>query len=997
MAEDLPAEQTLKQLIERLELFERVLATNTARLHGIEEHLGIREQQQPLTEIFAVETRQIHEVEIKTPADAEPTISAADKSRAPVKPQELDSSEPTQPGTADPPVEEASPQTWSSKQRREETSPPLDKEATATRREPKRRQPGPPARQPRWGGRGGALEGVEFPPTSEPLPHAASRSASEEKHRDLEKTIGGSWFNWIGIIAVTFGVAFFLKYAFDKQWIGPVGRVTIAALVGLGLLYLGERLRRRGMKSYAYILSGGGILILYLSDFAAYNFYHLISQPTAFVLMALVTTTAVLLSVRLNALPVALLGLIGGFMTPLLLSTGVDNEVGLFTYIALLDAGVLAVAYFKRWRSLDFASFVGTVAIVLGWAIKFYEPEKVWITLFFLSVFFLLYALLPIFHNVLPGRTTRWFDVALAVANATFYFAFCYLMFDDAGLRQSTPATLALVVAIFFAGLFYWTWRLSPDDRLLTYSYVGAAATFLAIAVAIQLEFYWVTIAWAVEALMLTWVGLRSGERAARHAGLTVFAAAIGHWFLWDLLSFNYGGDSAFLPLLNQRALSCAVLVGAIACAARLYKRTDDVDEDERSLATTLFALTGNAMALTLLSFDINDYFLSRASQSGIDLRARIENSRQFSISAMWTLYATTILAVGVLRRSVLLRRGGLLLLAVATIKVLVVDSAYYAAAWHLPVLNQTFMAYALLVAALAFAAWLYARKSDADEGERRVVVPTLVTAANLLALTALSSEVVGYYDRSITRFAVETSGTEIFRRLEEGQAFTLALLWTIYALYVFMVGVGRMNRAWRWGGLVLLTCTAPLVLANLLYYDAPWHTFLVNRTMGAFAVYVAALWLVVRTYARSDEVFEEAAAVHHVAIVAGNVLAIIALSAQAAGYYEAKIALSGSETTQIWSRLPVRGDLELAKQLSLSVVWAVYASGLLVVGQFRRLRLLRVMGLALLSLTVLKAFLWDLSSLDRVYRIISFIMLGAILLVVSYFYQRSQEPVEET
>ncbi len=996
MAEDLPAKQILKQLIERLELLERVLATNTARLHGIEEHLGIREQQQPLTEIFTVETIEVEKVETETRAPADHARPPAEESDPPIKPPDATSAEPPpQPITAIPPAEVTSQETWSPTQRREETWPPLDDEAMAHRGDRKRRP-------------GGAVRGDDWPQTTvnsrqqtadsqthrkDTSQHGQASSLPEEKHRDLEKTIGGSWFNWIGIIAVTFGVAFFLKYAFDKQWIGPVGRVTIAALIGVGLLYLGERLRRKGMKSYAYILSGGGILILYLSDFAAYNFYHLISQPKAFVLMALVTTTAVLLSVRLNALPVALLGLVGGFLTPLLLSTGVDNEVGLFTYIALLDAGVLAVAYFKRWRSLDFASFVGTVLITVGWAIKFYEPGKVWLTLFFLSVFFLLYALLPIFHNVLPRRPTRWFDVALAMANASFYFCLSYVMLDDAGFDHTTPATQALLISIFFAGLFYWTWRWSPDDILLRYSYVALAATFLTVAVGIQLELHWVTIVWAVEALMLSWVGLRSGERAARHAGVLVFCVAVYHWFGRDLLAVDYVSDGSFLPLLNQRALSCAVLVGAIAVAARLYRHTDKVDEEERSTVLTFMALTGNALALTLLSFDINDYFVSRASQSGADLRARIENSRQFSISALWTIYAATILAVGVLRRSVILRWGGLLLLAVATIKVLIVDAAYYAASWHMPVLNQTFMAYALLVAACAFAAWLYARKSDVDENERRVAVSILVGAANLLALTALSSEVVGYYDRSLAGLAVETSGTEIFRQLAEGKVFALALVWTIYALYVFMVGVGVRNRAWRLGGLVLLTLTAPLVLLNLMYYDATWHTFIFNRTMGAFAVFVAALWLVVRTYARSKEVFDEAAAVHHAAIVAGNLLAIIALSAQAAGYYEAQIGLSGVGPSEILSRLTVRGDLELAKQLSLSVVWALYASGLLVVGQFRRLRLLRVMGLALLSLTVLKAFLWDLSSLDRIYRIISFIMLGAILLVVSYFYQRSQEP----
>ena len=133
------------------------------------------------------------------------------------------------------------------------------------------------------------------------------------------------------------------------------------------------------------------------------------------------------------------------------------------------------------------------------------------------------------------------------------------------------------------------------------------------------------------------------------------------------------------------------------------------------------------------------------------------------------------------------------------------------------------------------------------------------------------------------------------------------------------------------------------------------------------------------------------------VATVAANLLAIIALSAQAAGYYDVKIGRQGAAagSNEFAGRLR---DLELAKQLSLSVVWALYASGLLVAGRVRRLRLLRVMGLALLSLTTLKVFFWDLSSLDRVYRIISFIMLGAILLVVSYFYQQSQQraPTEE-
>ena len=986
MAEDLPSREILKQLVERLDLLERLLAAHTTRLHSIEKHLGIVSQRQRLPEPLAGESSETYPATSQIKSD---DLKASQPTQQPIQ-------SPTQPAMQPPPVAPPAPEppvhTWSKAEAPESPATHSWMNEPSIPRTYARRESAAPS---------GLHAPVENPAAADQAARAGP--VREPKRRDLESAIGGRWFNWIGIIAVTIGVAFFLKFAFDKQWIGPGARISLSAILGITLLYVGERLRGRGLKAYAYVLSGGGILILYISDYAAYNFYQLIGQPLAFLLMAVVTTIAVLLSVRLDALPVAILGLIGGFLTPLLLSTGVDNEIGLFTYIALLDAGVLALAYFKRWRSLDFLSFAGTLAITLGWAFKFFDQGKVWTTLVFLSIFFLLYSLLAIFHNVLPGRPTRWFDLALATANATFYFGLSYLMLSEAGFDHTTPATQALLVAIFFSQLFYMTWRWSPDDRLLRYSYVGAAVTFLSIAVAIQLELHWVTIAWAVEAFMLTWVGLRSGERAARHAAIVVFSVAVLHWFIWDMPGFAYGVDPSFVPLLNRRALSSVVLVGAIAGAAWLCRRSGELEEDDRELVRAFFVLTGNAVALTLLSLDMNDYFTARLSPIGsgqASLRGPIENARQFSISTLWTVYAATTLALGVLRRSALLRWGGLFLLLAAIGKVVAFDSAFYAAWWHLPVFNLTFIVYALLVAVLAFAAWLYGRAPGANQPEQPWIRPVIIGAANVLALAALSLEVLGYYDRLLTSWAQAGSSTEIPREFLEGRIFTLALVWILYATSAFLVGAWRKARAWRWGGLLLLAFSTPLVLANLSYYDAAWHALVFNKTLAIFAVFVAALWLIVRTYARSGKAFEEAPVIRPIATVAANLLAIVALSAQAAGYYEAKITAELSRAgVEYWSDdfpAPLR-NLALAKQLSLSVVWGLYACGLLIAGRVRRLLLLRVMGLALLSLTILKAFIWDLSSLDRIYRIISFIMLGAILLVVSYFYQRSQQKAEES
>ncbi|HEX8149585.1 MAG TPA: DUF2339 domain-containing protein [Pyrinomonadaceae bacterium] len=813
MAEEQTSEQTsremLEQLAARIEHLERLMQAQTTRLYAIELRMGIeRTSRRPLYESL---TDEREEARGDAP-DAAPREAARPADAGEARGGESG----VAPGEGQP-------------------------------------RPRPEAgRRPDFGDGAGAGQ--------RPRPEPKTAAPAAAKPRDLESLIGGSVFSWAGIILVTFAVAFALKYAFDNDWISPAVRVALGALAGLGLLAVGERLRRRGLRPYAYVLSGGGVLILYLSVYAAYEFYRLLAQPVAFLLMTAVTAVAVLLSVRLNALPVAVLGLVGGFLTPVLLATGQDNQVALFTYVSLLDAGVLAVAYFKRWRVLDFLSFAATTLMTLGWALKYYDKGKLWTTLLFLSLFFVVYSLLSFFHNVLPRRRSRWFDVALFAANATVYFGFCYGMWTEAGYADSAPATQAMLVALFFAALFHFGRVRSPEDRLLTHAYVGAAVTFLTAAVAIQLELQWVTIVWAVEGLMLTWAGLRAGEPAARRAAVAVFAVALAHWLGFDAQQYAFDpltlaeGQDRFVPLLNARALSCLALVSALAGAAWLYRGHADADEGggrgvpgegERSAAVGLYTLAAHGLALTLVTLDLSDYFGRQKAMSEGLARERAEGARQFSLTALWSIWGAGLVAYGLRRAQPVARYAGLALLVVATLKALVLDLPFYDAVWHAPLLNHTFLAFALLVAAYAAAVRLYARGGEESlSEEERSVVPALVVVANVLALVALSAEAVGYFES--------------------------------------------------------------------------------RRVPGAEA------------------------------------------SAQR--------------------------DVELSKQLSLSVVWALYGAGLLLVGRVRRSRLLRLMSLALLGLTTLKVFFLDLSALDRAYRIVSFIVLGAILLAVSYLYQKSQQ-----
>ena len=190
--------------------------------------------------------------------------------------------------------------------------------------------------------------------------------------------MGVKGFAWVGGLALFLGVAFFVKYSFERNLVPPELRVAIGFLAGLGLLVGGVMMSRKDFPALSQTLCATGVVILYAVTFACRSIYHFEffgALPT-FLLMALITTTAFLLAVRLNALVVAILGMLGGFLTPILLSTGHDNPLGLFGYIAILDAGLIVVALNRRWYFLTALAALGTALMQIGWATKFFVGGK---------------------------------------------------------------------------------------------------------------------------------------------------------------------------------------------------------------------------------------------------------------------------------------------------------------------------------------------------------------------------------------------------------------------------------------------------------------------------------------------------------------------------------------------------------------------------------------------------------------------------------------------
>ena len=206
-------------------------------------------------------------------------------------------------------------------------------------------------------------------------PHAAKPT---KPPINWEHFMGAKLFAWIGGFALFLGIAFFVKYSFEHNLIPPELRIAIGFIVGAGLIVGGLLLKRKENAVTAQTLCATGILVLYAVTFACRAYYHFafFGLIPTFLLMTLITAVAFLLSVRLNAIVVAVLGIAGGFLTPILLSTNQDNPLGLFGYVALLDIALLALALRKRWNALPILGTIGTVLMQFAWVGAFFVPEK---------------------------------------------------------------------------------------------------------------------------------------------------------------------------------------------------------------------------------------------------------------------------------------------------------------------------------------------------------------------------------------------------------------------------------------------------------------------------------------------------------------------------------------------------------------------------------------------------------------------------------------------
>ncbi|HEY78680.1 MAG TPA: DUF2339 domain-containing protein, partial [Dehalococcoidia bacterium] len=441
----------------------------------------------------------------------------------------------------------------------------------------------------------------------QPTPSVRKDKGVPAKPREWEQILGGNWLARIGVIALIIGAAFFIKFAFDNDWLGPTARVILGAVVGLAMVGGGYYWQKK-YPVFAQALSGGGIAILYLSVFAAFNIFQLIPFYPAVGLLLLISIGSAALSVRLNSMALAIIGIFGAFSAPFIL--GIDRPIAgdiqagqsvqLLIYIMVVDLGVLLLSTFRNWRWFTLLALFSSLTAYGLWHSELGYRASLLIQQSSLTVIFLIFVGATSLFHIIWRRPVKGADYTLMAINAAAYFGISYgIMWDE---LRAWMGGFTLLLALFYGGLAYMALKRGAENIRLSHFALGIALVLLTIAVPVQLgDKAWVTIAWAAEGTILAWLYLRHRITYLRIFSYLVFASVAIR-----LMFFDTAVDMRqFQPVFNERFLAFVVSIAAMYLVAYLYWR---YREDVTKPGYPAFIIVANIFSIWIIAAEVIGY-----------------------------------------------------------------------------------------------------------------------------------------------------------------------------------------------------------------------------------------------------------------------------------------------------------------------------------------------------------------------------------------------------
>lgn len=633
----------------------------------------------------------------------------------------------------------------------------------------------------------------------------ASITPTKIEDQNAEFAIGSRIITSVGLVAVFLGVVFFLRYAFENNLISPSMRIFLGVLFGVVFIGIGHFLKEK-YDAYATGLMGGGLGIFYISAYAAYSFYELISEPAAFLLFLCITCFGVILSLLYNSKPLIQFSLLGGFIVPLIFPLA-HSVHAIFPYLIILNLSILLIARFKVWPDLTALGLISTALLCIQWTVSNRAETALTETFVYLTILFGIYFTTSFINFIVRDRDYKGVDAFLLYALPMLFFVWCAPLID-------TQEGFALLT--FALGLFYLVASISlrvifmafPSIKLASNVMIMIGSAFLAAATALHFDGTTVTIFWALEATLMVVIGYVLNARENRVVGV-VLAVIVGlKTFLYD-----FGLSDGAVVIFNNRAFTVLFASLMFAVLWTIYKLVSDerMDAEEKKVGSLV-----GAIGLTVLPFVwLNVEVMNFASGDAIRF-----------LPIAWSLYALVFASTSFLVREVVFRVFAHLIL-IGSICILLVTQWNLATDQYVLLFNIRLLSAIVIVAVLSVIGAMIHKHRDQLITDEQSLLMFYYIGINTTLLWALSLEVTDYYadDESSRRvglsvlwlgYACIALVVGIIDKLRFVRQFAIGLL-GVTVFKIFLYDTANLSDVYRFVSFITLGII--LLLVGLAYY----------------------------------------------------------------------------------------------------------------------------------------------------------------------------------
>ena len=694
-----------------------------------------------------------------------------------------------------------------------------------------------------------------------------------ENNPDLEKFIYENLINKIGILILVLGISYFVKYAIDKDWINEPARVGIGMLSGALIMGIAHKLRQK-YAAFSSVFVAGAISVFYFTIGIAFHSYHLFGQTTAFIIMVLITVFSCFISLSYNRKELAVLSLIGGFAVPFMVSTGQGNYVVLFTYILILDVGILALAYYKKWGIINILSYVFTVILYGAWLFKDLDekvPHQLG-ALVFGFAFYLVFIGINIINNVRTKGLFSPIELSILASNTFLFYGAGMLV-----LEQYHPEFKGLFTAalgLLNCGYAWFLYKKFGLDKTAVYLLVGLTLTFITLAIPIQFEGNFITLFWAAEAVMLMWLGQKSKITYYRFASIIVHTLMIGSLLMdWAAI---YRSESILNIVFNKICLTGLFAVASLFAVNYLLKN----EEEDLEQFGFVFNPIKYRNALRLIGIVIG-YFVG-IYEVGFQANTHIAGANSaITLPIVYHLIFSAAVFYGLCKSENKINSQLASLIAVINI--------------------------------VLFAFWF----SNYAFYEQDHYIATGI------------HQRIGFYLHYISLLIILFFGYQLYQINKENPVFEFFQKKIIIWIAAFFI---------------IYIASTELMLHSQVISNVP-VTAREIQSSPDFKIYTA-----------SD--------LH---------------------FLKEQIAYKNSN-----------GIRNQVIKTGYPILWGILAFVFLIIGIKKRIKNLRIIALSLLGITILKLFLFDISNASETGKIIAFILLGILILIISFVYQKLKVLVQD-